>query len=54
MTKRTRFAWLPVNIYKSSSNGRGIVHSRFKWMCKVTETYVDHFNQWIALERDND
>jgi len=52
MLKETKFCWLPTPIYKSSSNNKWLVFSRFIWFKRVTFTYIDHFNDWIALEKD--
>ena len=51
MLKETKFCWLPTPIYKSSSNNKWLTLSRLFGL-NVTFTYIDHFNDWIALEKD--
>ena len=54
MEKKTKFAWLPTTIYKSSSNNKWLVSSRIVWLKRVTFTYIQHFNEWFALEKDQE
>lgn len=54
MEKKIKFTWLPTPIYKASSNNKWIVFSRFVWLRKVVFTYIPHFDEWVALEKDQE
>lgn len=52
--KRTRFAWLPVRVWRLTVRGF-VEHSRFIWLAPVTELYIGGSwstapSGWIAHE----
>ena len=53
MEKKTKFCWLPTPIFKSNCKNTWLVVARIVWLKRVTFTYVPHFNEWIALDKDN-
>lgn len=54
METKTKFCWWPTPVYKSNSTNKWLIYSRFIWLKRATFTHLPHFNERVALEKNNE